>query len=169
MLTAEQENFLNKMPPEQANQLVSILPYNPLAKEVGSHILSEIKRMLPKVMVFFHGSAALGIAGMDDVDIAAISSGDFDTEKKSLTDLFGEPRKIFGGKYTLWEFKKEGFKIEITLNDNLSGPIKEQLDTFEKLKANKDLLTKYEKIKLDMNGKAYKDYQTAKYEFLNSI
>jgi len=120
-------------------------------------------------MVFFHGSAALGIAGMDDVDIAAISSGDFDTEKKSLTDLFGEPRKIFGGKYTLWEFKKEGFKIEITLNDNLSGPIKEQLDTFEKLKANKDLLTKYEKIKLDMNGKAYKDYQTAKYEFLNSI
>ena len=50
-----------------------------------------------------------------------------------------------------------------------SGTMKEQLAVFEILKSDPQLLSQYESLKLRMNGKFFRDYQEAKYEFYNQI
>ena len=46
---------------------------------------------------------------------------------------------------------------------------KEQIEIFEIFKNSPEILKEYEELKLSMNGKTYKEYQIAKYEFYNRV
>ena len=51
----------------------------------------------------------------------------------------------------------------------MTKPPERQIKVFEILKSDEKLLKEYEELKLSFDGKSYKDYQRAKYEFYNKI
>jgi len=169
MLTEAQKIFLEKLPLEKAERIVVIHSFDPAMKGIAHGITSEIQQRLPHANIFFIGAAALGIAGENDIDIAVVSNNTFDQDELVLTKLFGEPSGGHQKRYRQWEFERGGFSVELSLNNDMAPQIKEQLDIFELLQSKPKLKHEYEQIKLAMNGKSYRDYQQAKYEFFNRV
>lgn len=165
MLTAGQKCFLAKIPQDK---VVRVKPFNPLSKKIASEIIREIKKKMPNTKVRFIGSAALSIAGQDDIDLSIVSNGNFDEDRKNLLKLFGKPVSDHR-MYVQWEFERKNFSVELSLNREMSPQIREQIDVFELLSSNSDLKDQFEKTKLEMNGRAYGEYQAAKYKFFNRI
>jgi len=166
MLTKEEKNYIKKIDPKKK---VSIYPFEPRGKSLGESIIKKIKKYIPQIEVLFMGSVALEISGQRDIDIYALADPkDFHKFLPSFEKLFGELTKQ--GKYVKktfveWKFEEDGYEIEIYLTE----PPKRQIKVYELLKSNKKLLKEYESLKASFNGKSYKDYQEAKYEFYNRI
>jgi len=166
MLTKEERDYLSKIDPSKK---VSIYPFDPKGKALGEAIVKQIKNHFPDLEVLFMGSVALGISGQKDIDIYALADPkDFDKYLPTFEKLFGKIDKQ--GKYVKkafveWKFQKDGYEIEIYLTE----PPERQIKVYEILKSNQILLKEYEDLKLSFNGKSYKDYQKAKYEFYNRI
>lgn len=166
MLTQEEETYLSKI---DSTRVVQVYPFDPRGRELGDEIVAQIKSVLPQAEVLFMGSVALEIAGQKDIDIYILS------EKSSFSDYLPELEKLFGeinkqGDYVKksfieWKIQKEGYEIEIYLTE----PPQRQIDVYNILKSNEELRQKYEDLKVSFNGKSYKDYQKAKYEFYNEI
>ena len=87
---------------------------------------------------------------------------DFYTEK--LKGLFGEKTKE-----KKWKFFQGGFEVSVYINNPKDQKQKEQIEIFEIFKNSPEILKEYEELKLSMNGKTYKEYQIAKYEFYNRV
>jgi len=162
MLTKDEENYLEKIDP---NKKISIKPFDKKAKETGEKIVFKIKNKLLNLEVLFMGATALEIAGQNDIDIYALSDRkDFDKYLKTLIELFGKAKKIHK-TFIEWEFKENGYPVELYLTE----PPKKQIEVFNILKTNKNLLKEYENLKLKFNDKSLRDYQKAKYEFYSRI
>jgi len=141
------------------------LPFDPKAKEAGDLIVKRIKEKLPDVEVSFMGATALGIAGQNDIDIYALSeSNKFGEYLPALENLFGKPKHTHK-TFVEWKFQKDGYEIEVYLTESPERQIK----VYEILRSNQKLLEEYEDLKLSFDGKSYKDYQKAKYEFYSRI
>lgn len=166
MLTKEERDYLSKIDPRRK---VSIHPYDPKGKTLGEAIVKQIEKHFPDLKVLFMGSVALRISGQKDIDIYALADPkDFDKYLPIFEKLFGKVDKQ--GKYVKktfieWKFIKDGYEIEVYLTE----PPERQIQVYEVLKSNKKLLKKYEDLKSSFDGKSYKDYQKAKYEFYNKI
>jgi len=166
MLTKDEKDYLSKVDPSRK---VSIHPFDPKGKALGESIVKQIKNHSPDLEVLFMGSVALGIVGQKDIDIYALADlEDFGKYLPTFEKLFGKLDKQ--GKYVKktfveWKFQKDGYEVEVYLTESPERQIK----VFEILKSNKKLLKEYENLKLSFNGKRYKDYQKAKYEFYNRI
>lgn len=166
MLTKEEKKYLARIP---ANKKIEIYPFDPKAKMVGNSIISKIKRNFPKSRVLFMGATALGIAGQNDVDIYILDkSKRFIRYLPILKNLFGEPLHIHE-TFIEWGFIEKGYPIQVYLTDPTSLSMQRQIKVFEILKNNSKLLEEYESLKLKFNGKKFRDYQKAKYEFYNRI
>lgn len=162
MLTKDEKDYLKKIP---ASKKASIKPFDQQAKKVGDSVVSKIKKALPKVKVLFMGSTALGIAGQNDIDIYVLSEPkDFGKYLPNLKKLFGAPKHTHK-TFIEWKFDESGYPVELYLTE----PPEKQIKVFEILKSNKKLLKRYENLKLKFNGKSFRDYQRAKYEFYNQI
>jgi len=166
MLTQEEKDYLSKL---DHKRKVSIHPFDPKGKALGEAIAKQIKSHFPNLEVLFMGSVALEISGQKDIDIYALAiPEDFDKYLPIFEKLFGEVDKK--GKYVKktfieWKFQKDGYEIEVYLTE----PPDRQIKVYEILKSNQKLLKEYEDLKLSFDGKSYKDYQEAKYEFYNRI
>ena len=166
MLTKDEKDYLSKVDPSRK---VSIHPFDPKGKALGESIVKQTKNHSPDLEVLFMGSVALGIVGQKDIDIYALAdTEDFGKYLPTFEKLFGKLDKQ--GKYVKktfveWKFQKDGYEVEVYLTESPERQIK----VFEILKSNKKLLKEYENLKLSFNGKRYKDYQKAKYEFYNRI
>ena len=166
MLTKDEKDYLSKVDPSRK---VSIHPFDPKGKALGESIVKQTKNHSPDLEVLFMGSVALGIVGQKDIDIYALADPeDFGKYLPTFEKLFGKLDKQ--GKYVKktfveWKFQKDGYEVEVYLTESPERQIK----VFEILKSNKKLLKEYENLKLSFNGKRYKDYQKAKYEFYNRI
>jgi|SRR3989344_1356891 len=169
MLTNNQKNYLDSLSSEKLNQIVQVEPWNPQILELAELLIEELKTHLPQLQAVLMGSVFFKIAGEKDIDIT-VYCGKHEQPRytKIIEQLLG-PRTNEGEHHTGWEFYREGNHITIYLSDPRSPNTQEQKEFFELLKARPDLVKEYEKIKLDMNGKTYKEYQTAKYEFYNKI
>lgn len=166
MLTNDEENYLAKI---NTNKKVSILPFDPKAKETGESIVSKIKKGLPNLEVLFMGASALGIAGQNDIDIYALSNPkDFHKYIPTLEKLFSKPLHIHGN-FIEWEFKENNYPVQFYLTDSSSESTQRQIKVFNILKSDTSILKEYENIKLKFNGKSFRNYQKAKYEFYNKI
>lgn len=166
MLTKEEKQYIKKIDPLRKT---AIYPFDPKGKQIGQNIVNKIKNIFPKAEIKFMGSVALEIAGQKDIDIYILADpSEFKTYLPKLEKLFGPIGKqgnYVKKRFIEWKFKQDGYKIEIYLTE----PPERQIKVYEILKSNKDLLKKYEQIKLKFNDKRYKDYQQAKYEFYNRI
>lgn len=162
MLTKDEKDYLSKINPKKK---VSIHPFYPEAKTLGESIVKKIKNHFPDLEVLVMGSVALKIAGQKDIDIYALANPkDFNKYLLTFEKLFGGPKHTHK-TFTEWGSKKNGFKIEVYLTE----PPKQQIRVFEILKSDKELLKEYENLKLKFDGKSFRSYQKAKYEFYNRI
>lgn len=166
MISEEEENFLKTI---SASKKVFIKPFDPKIKEVSEKIVSKIKNLFPDLEVLHMGASNLGISGQNDIDIYALS------DPKNFNEYFSELIKVFGEplhkheKSVEWKFKRFGFDIEFYLTDPKSPSMQRQIQIYNILKSNRKLLKEYENLKLSFNGKNFRDYQKAKYEFYNRI
>ena len=170
MIKESQEKYLASLPD---GKVIVVQPFDPHVRKAADKLIAEIKEALPDSDLHFGGAAALGIAGQNDIDISILyDETEFDRYFSTLVKLFGTPSRIgtsSKNKSVKWEFKRDGFDVElyITLKDSLA--FQEQLKVFELLSNNKDLLEEYEKIKLPYGPIDFKEYMRKKYEFFNKI
>ncbi len=166
MLTQNQERYLAKLPD---NQTMTVVPWDPHGLDIAQEIIDTIKSALPHNEVIFIGSLPLKIAGQKDIDVSVFSpAADFSLYQPKLEEKFGKPDKL-GMTSIAWHFQREGWDVGIYLTDPISSQVQEQIDVFNLLKNNPDLLKEYEQIKLEAKGQSYKEYQRRKYEFYNRI
>ncbi|HCI05665.1 MAG: hypothetical protein UX26_C0008G0008 [Parcubacteria group bacterium GW2011_GWC1_45_9] len=166
MLTPNQEKYLQAIPEDK---VIHIQPFNPKVRESAKEIISQIKGKLPDLGVFFGGASALGIAGQNDIDLNILSvPEEYDKHLPILKELFGEPTKT---SFSLveWEFKRNGFDVELYLTDRNSSALQEQIKTFEILRDNPGYRKKYEQIKLSSDSLSFREYMRRKYEFFSRL
>ena len=165
MLTENQEKYLLKIPEDKK---VKIFPYNPKAKEIVADIKRKILEEGIDLEVAHMGASALEISGQGDIDLYVLcKEEDFDAYTPRLEKLFG--LRISDISIYKWQLNIDGFEIEMYLTDPKTPSMKEQIDVFEKLKNNKELLKEYELIKLSADNLSFKEYMRRKYEFFNRI
>jgi len=162
VLTQDEENYLAKIDPAKK---ITVIAFDPKAKETGDLIVKRIKEKLPGIKILFMGATALGIAGQNDIDIYVLAnSKNFHKYLPTLEKLFSKPKSAHD-TFIEWSFTEKGYQVELYLTE----PPERQIQVFEILKSNKNLLKEYEELKLKFNGKGLRDYQRAKYEFYNRI
>lgn len=162
MLTQDEENYLAKIDPTRK---ASILTFDPKAKETGDLIVKRVSDKLPTARVLFMGATALEIDGQNDIDIYVLSERSrFGEYLPNLEKLFGKPKSTHNN-FIEWSFTENEYPVELYLTE----PPERQIRVYEILKSNKELLKEYENLKLKFNGKSFRDYQRAKYEFYNKI
>lgn len=165
MLLPGQKDYLSKLPPERAMAKVSIKSWDSRIPSVAESVVKKIKNKIPEADVKFMGASALGISGQNDIDIYVLCSDkEKDAYTEKLKELFGEKTKE-----KKWKFFEGGFEVSVYINNPEDQKQKEQIEIFEIFKNNPKILKEYEELKLSMNGKTYKEYQTVKYEFYNRV
>lgn len=146
-----------------------VKPFNPKGLEVANQIIAEIKAVEPNLEVVCIGSLPLKIAGQEDIDINAFCvKSEQEKHIENFKRLYGEPGRV-GKSSICWGFVREGFSVDVWLTDPTSETTKAQLQVFNILKDNPELLKEYEEIKLSSKDLPYKQYQAKKYEFYNRI
>src|SRR3989344_9456729 len=137
MLTEGQINYLSKVPDDQK---MVVKPFNPKGLEVANQVMAEIKAIEPDLEVVCIGSLPLKIAGQEDIDISVFCiKSEQDKHFDSFKRLFGEPTRI-GKSSTAWDFERDGFSVGVWLTDPTSNTTQEQLQGFNMLKENPELL-----------------------------
>ncbi len=166
MLTPNQKKYLLTIPEDK---VAVIKPFDPKVRDAADKITQRIKNESPDLEVVFGGASALGIAGQNDIDLNVSSSLEFfNSELPILRRLFGKP-SISSQKLVKWEFKQDGFDVELYLSDRSSASLQEQIKTYELLRDNPAYQKEYEQIKLACNGLPFREYMRRKYEFFNKI
>ena len=163
MLTKTQKERLANMPVEKANKVVHIKPYNPTTSSIARKIINQIKKTIPKVRLKFMGASALGIAGLNDIDIWIFCS--LEQREKYIRKL----SIIFKSKISErfdWKWTEQSIPISVKLANTKDINVQGQLVHFKVFSKNKDILKNYEDLKISLNGKTYREYATAKKDFL---
>ncbi len=165
MFTENQEKYLLKIPEDKK---VKIIPYNPKVKEVVDDIKKKILEEGINLEVAHMGASALGISGQGDIDLYILcKKEDFNIYAPRIEKIFG--RRVSGISIYKWQLNIDRFEVEMYLTDPKTPSMKEQIDVFEKLKNNKELLKEYESIKSSVDGSSFREYMRRKYEFFNKI
>lgn len=166
MLTEKQQKYIALIP---ETRKAIIKPFNPKGLLVVQEIMEKIKLVIPDLEVKLLGSLALEIAGEEDIDISIFC------EKEKWGQYFGEIEKLFGKHNRVmlssmkWEFETEGFHVDLILIDPNNDFAKRVAVVHGRLENDAVLLKEYENMKISFNGKSYREYQTAKFEFFNKI
>jgi|WetSurMetagenome_2_1015567.scaffolds.fasta_scaffold33719_4 GrpB-like predicted nucleotidyltransferase (UPF0157 family) len=166
MLTWGEEDYLSKIPEDKR---VKILPYDERIEKIAEEISKKIHEVMPELEARHMGASSLKSSGQGDIDIYIFSKpGEFGKYKPKLMEIFGDFKNE---KYdsVAWKFEKEGHEVELYLTDPTSEPMQRQIRVTQKLKENKALRNEYEKLKEGLNGKSFREYQRAKYEFYHKI
>ena len=112
---------------------------------------------------------ALGIAGQNDLDINFMTTPErINKYLRTFIKLFGQPRDT-AENTAVWTFYREELGVDMWLSDPLAESSAEQWKLYLILRHDPELRAEYEKLKLPFDGKSYKDYQRAKYEFYNRV
>jgi GrpB-like predicted nucleotidyltransferase (UPF0157 family) len=164
MLSSDEQNYLDHLSPEKAREAVIIKPYDSRLADIARNIIQNIQAIIPDADVRFMGASALGISGQNDIDIYILGL------PYKLDDWITKIKESLGERTNgKWQFDQDGFEVSIYIADPEDPNQKKQIEVFEKLKENPSALQDYEKLKESMNGKSYKNYQTAKYEFYQKL
>lgn len=166
MLTKTQKEYLANLPAEKARKLISIKSYDPKIGLLAKNIIRNIKRTIPKVKVRFMGASAFGIAGLNDIDIYIFCSSN---QKKEYMKRLSRIFSVKINEKDKWKWTEDNINISVKVTDPNERKRKEYFLIHKLFKTNKDLLKKYEDLKISMNGRSYKEYSVAKMDFLTRI
>lgn len=166
MLTKEQKNFLKTIPPSKKSE---IKPFHPGTKVIARKLIKRIGVIAPNLDVKFIGASALGISGIGDIDLFILCPiRHFKKYIPVLTAEVGKPRHV-AKTFIEWKFLRRRHDVELYLTGPRSGLVPEQIKLFQILKRNPRLRREYQKLKESYDGKSFRAYQKAKYEFYNRI
>ena len=166
ILTKSQERYLQTIPETARAQ---IQPWDPKTAEVAKRLIGEIEKAAPELEVFWSGALALGISGVNDIDLSILSNApDFEKYLPALVPILGEPQKK-SDINILWRTSIKGHHLDAYLSHKKSGDIELHKRIFRLLKQNSKLLKEYKNLKEDANGLPLREYQKRKYEFYNRI
>ncbi len=166
MLTKPQENYLLTIPEDK---VVHINPYSADLQKIADEIISEIKSISEDIDIRLMGATGLHISGQGDLDMYMLHPvKDFYLYLPELIDHFGNPTHQHKDNVE-WLFVKKGVEVELYLTDPSTPSMAEQIRIYELLKNNENLKLEYENLKTDADGKSFRDYQRAKYEFYNKV
>jgi len=164
MITQSQEEYLASQP----DKVVTIQPFDSKVRETGTALASMLQAKMPNLEIIFGGSAALGIAGQNDIDINILTTPEeYNLYRPLIEEMFGPPIRVT--KSIKWGFNYDGFLVDLYLTDKNSPKLQEQIAAFKLLFDNKQLREEYEKLKLPYGDQDYKTYMRKKYEFFNRI
>ena len=166
MLTPDEQKYLETIPEDK---IIVIRDFDPAAREKADEFIRKVKEAGVASEVLNMGSTELGIAGQNDIDINILSSQDtYKADFVILEKLFGNPKqsKMLPMK---WEFKQNGFEVEVHLADASTETFKRHLRVFTALKNDPVLRTRYEALKKSCNGGSFRDYMKKKFEFFADI
>ena len=164
MLTEGQKDYLNKLTPERAGEIINISPYNPKTEIISNKVTDRIRQIIPEADIRYMGASALKISGQNDVDIYIICPALL--KENYLLKLTPELGQWVKNK---WQWHEDEIEVSVYLSDPEDIKFREQLETFKIFKDDPRILKEYEILKESMSGQIYKEYQTAKYEFYNHI
>lgn len=166
MLFEHEEKYIKTISPDK---VVNIRPLDLKATKLAEEIIQRINKVCPDLKVLHIGASGLGISGQGDLDIYALAAPNtFSEYLPQLIKLFGPPKSQKEDSIA-WEFKRNVYEVEFYLTNPESPTMKRQLAVFNILKDNKDLLKEYEKLKEDMDGQSFREYQRKKYEFYHKV
>ncbi len=169
MLSAEEQTFLDNLPPDVADRPVNIQKFSPKVIPVAGLLISEIKNLLPDSGILHLGASALCIAGQNDIDLYLLAKAyEFPKYLPVLSQLYGEPVSNSSGSVA-WKFVRNDFPVELYLTDPDTPSMQNQLKVFEILKTHPAKLREYEQLKISLNGATFREYQTQKYEFYHRL
>ncbi len=172
MLTKWQQDYLDILKPEKAGRIVSIQPYNPLSSTIAERTVGEVRARLPEADVRCMGSNMLGIAGENDADVfVLIQTNEKDSYIEALNTILLDRSDKEKSQTHLhkWHWFEQGVEVNVYLTNKDEKWFQEQVRTCEKLSEDPELVKEYERLKLSCNGKTWKEYKIAKYEFYNKI
>ncbi len=166
MLTESQSNYLLTIP---ETQIAVVNPWDPKAAQFAKELVAKINAVIPGVEVFWSGALALGISGLNDVDLSILSRpADFEKHLPKLVSVLGEPTKK-NEENILWRIILDGHKVDAYLGDKDSESIQLHKKIFNILKNDPKLLDEYRLLKEGANSLPFREYQKRKYEFYNRI
>jgi hypothetical protein len=166
MLTKPQENYLQTIPEDK---IVQIIPYSTNLQRIANEIISEIRLISNDIDVRLMGAVGLQISGQGDLDMYMLHSAkDFYLYLPKLIEHFGEPTHQHEDSVE-WLFERKGVEVELYLTDPSTASMAEQIRVYEVLNNNESLKLEYANLKSETDGKPFRDYQRAKYEFYNRI
>ena len=165
MIKESQEKYLSTLPD---GKTITVKPFDPKVREVANHIIAQLKAALPALPIHFGGASALGLVGQNDIDITIlVTPEEYETYIPIIVELYGEPKRK--GSSIKWEFVKDGFDVELYLNDKNSRNVQDQIRVFELLSQSRELRDQYEHTKLPYGEIDFKQYMRKKYEFFNKV
>lgn len=166
MLTEPQANYLLTIPEDK---VVHINPYSADLQKIADEIVAEVKSISGDINIRLMGATGLRISGQGDLDMYMLHPArDFHLYLAKLIELFGEPAHSHDDNVE-WLFVRKGVEVELYLTDPSTPSMAEQIRVYELLNNNDDLKMEYARLKADADGKPFRDYQRAKYEFYNKI
>ena len=166
MLTWGEEDYLSKI---SEDKRVKIFPYDEEVGKIAEGITSKVHKVMPELEVRHMGASSLKLSGQGDIDIYIFAKPEeFGKYKPLLVGIFGDFKNE---KYdsVAWKFEEGGHDVELYLTDPTSEPMQRQIKVTQKLKENKALRDEYEKLKAELDGKSFREYQRRKYEFYHKI
>lgn len=148
---------------------VSFQKYDHKAYRTGKTLERQIQQFCKLNDTLFMGSTALGIGGQNDIDLYVFTKPEgMRIRMFELQHLFGTPTKV-RGSFIEWEFKENGFPVELVLADPDYGTFREQVEIYHILRLNTGLNREYEDLKRVLDGAPKKAYQRAKMLFFMKI
>lgn len=167
MLQPHQTEHIASVPKDK---ITRILPFDPATQAVARDIAERTKAAVPGGEVFHIGSSKFGIAGENDIDMTVVAGDKFTEAYNFFEEWYGKPVKTaLHDNYAMWEWKENGFPVELHLIDVKKPYFEEQLKTQAILEGNEALRAEYEQMKLVCDGLPYTEYLKRKYEFWNKI
>jgi len=165
MLSWDEEDYLSKV---NDKKMVVVKPFDPKITDISNKLVHKIHIAVPDLEVRHMGASSLELSGQNDIDIYIFCMKEnFDEYLPKIEKVFGP--KMQGINIIKWSMNIEGFEVEMYLTDPNSPTMKKQIAVFEALKNDKSLREDYTKLKEGLNGRSFKEYQRAKYEFYHKI
>ncbi len=149
---------------------IKIEPFDPKGLEMTDLVIKDIRSVMSEQFpIHLLGSVSMGIAGRRDIDIfIECRATDFSSHIEDISSLFGKPvRKK--RDYIEWQTKRDGWEIDILLIDPTTEKFKDQSSVVWAIQNDEKLKQEYEQLKLECNGKSFREYERRKHEFLEGL
>ena len=168
MLTQDQEKWINHLSDKDK---IKIVPFNPKSHEEFEKIKLLIQSKIgPTARVEHRGASYLGISGQNEIDIyVPVPKNLFDSFVVKLSELFGEPHRVYPLERARFNVPDNGIRIDIHLvnEEHANWLNSEKFEDY--LKTHPEALEEYRLLKEAGDGLSVREYYRQKLEFINDI
>lgn len=162
------KNYLYTFAPYKREK-VQIVPWSKEIADKGFALAEKIRLLAPGLQVHYVGSAALGIAGRNDVDLyIECQPEDFDKYEPIISSVVGSPF-VRRAAFVEWSLEHDGYSLDILLSHRGHRGFRETIELFDRFYKYPELISEYEQIKLSSDGLTDREYTRRRMFFFNRV